>query len=121
MILRLLSTLIACVVVAVAFVGWQLSQGPVSLDFLTPYLEDAMRDEDRDWRIDVGDVVLMNDLRVHARAVSLLDQQGKALLQVPDLVVRPSLQGVMHGFAAVGAVEISGAEASVLRRADGTF
>lgn len=121
MILRLLSALIACFVVAVAFVAWQLSQGPVSLDFLTPYLEDAMRDADQDWRVDVGEVVLMNDFRVHARAVSLLDQQGKQLLQVPDLVVRPSLQGLLHGFAAVGAIEITGAEASVIRRADGTF
>jgi hypothetical protein len=121
MIRRIVSVLFACVIAAVAVLVWQLSRGPLALDFLTPSLEEALNDADGDWRVAVGELVLMSDLKIHARAVSLLDRQGAPVLQVPDLTVRPSLLGLMHGLAAVGMVEINGAEASVVRRADGTF
>jgi hypothetical protein len=121
MIRRILSAVLACGVVAAALLLWELSRGPLSLNFVTPYLRDALHDAEGDWRLEIDDLVLMSDFKVHARTVSLLDRQGQTVLQVPDLVLRPSLSGLLHGFLAVGGVELSGAEASVVRRADGTF
>jgi hypothetical protein len=121
MILRLLSALVALGIAVVALTIWRLSQGPLSLDFVTPYLEAALRDAQGDWRLDIQKVVLMRDLRLHARDVSLLDAQDTTVLRVPDLVVRPSLRALTQGIVAVDTIEISGAEAAIVRRADGTL
>lgn len=121
MIRRLLAAVMALLVVCLALFVWQLSQGPLSLGFATPYLEEAVHGDDGEWRLQVGDLVLMRDFKLHARDVNLLAADGAPLLHVPDVIVRPSLTALTHGVVAVSVVEINDAEAHILRRADGSF
>lgn len=121
MIRRLLITALACVAFAVALLVWQLAQGPVSLDFLTPYLNDALRDPEGKWRVEVGSIALMGDLRIQARDVTVIDAEGESVLSVPDIAVRPSLSALARGLLAPQTIEIAGAGAGVVRRADGSF
>ncbi len=118
---RLLAAAIALLVLVFALVVWQLSQGPLSLAFAEPYLEEAVHGGQDDWRLEIGELVLMSDLKLHARNVDLLTTEGKPLLRVPDTVVRVSLRALLSGIVAVSAVEISNAEAHILRRPDGSF
>jgi hypothetical protein len=121
MILRVFAVLLACLISGLAYLGWQLSRGPLSVASFIPSLEEAIRGTGGEWRIDIGDLVLMSDLRLHARAVDLIDANGTPVLHVPDVVVRPSLRALLHGMVAISAVEVSGAEAKIRLGAGGTF
>jgi len=111
----------ACLVVVLALLVWELSQGSFSLAFLVPYFEEAVRGDPGGWRLSIGELVPLPDLKLHARNVDLLGADGQSVLQVPDIVVRPSLRAILHGIAAVRTVEIDGAAAHIVRRADGSF
>lgn len=117
---RLLAAIAALFVFVLALLIWRLSQGPISLAFAEPYLEEAVRGDSGDWRLEIDELLLMPDLKIHARNVNLA-ADDTSLLRVPDMVVRPSLRALLSGLVAISAVEISGAEAHVLRRPDGSF
>ncbi len=62
--------------VALPLFVWRLSEGPVSVAFLTPYVEDALSAPDKNYSVQLDDTVLGLDenrlLDIRARGVRLI-------------------------------------------------
>ncbi|SOD89299.1 DUF3971 domain-containing protein [Caenispirillum bisanense] len=109
-----------------AGIALRLSQGPLSLDLLTPYVEEAVNDPDAAVRIGVGGTALHwggldapFDLRV--RDIRATDRSGALIAQVPEASLtvdpRPYLR---DGTLAIDAVTLRGPEVALRREADGS-
>lgn len=109
---------------AAAALTWRLSQGPLRLDALTPYLEDALALPGGDYRVELGHTVLYwespgeaIDLRV--ADVRALDRSGTAIAAVPELAVTLSPRALLRGEVRLTSVEILDPHLQLLREEDG--
>ena len=105
---------------------WRLSQGPVSLNFLTPALERTFSVEDTPFAVQVGDTSLVwggwrrvADLRV--RNTRIYGPDGKLMALLPELSIGLSLRGLIQGDLAVSRLDVMGLRARVERLPDGRF
>ena len=56
--MQLLGGLGAGLAIVVVLVAWRLSSGPISLAFLTPYVEEALNGPGKNFRVTLGDTIL---------------------------------------------------------------
>ena len=85
----IVGTLLVLTLISIGVVGWMLSQGPISLGFLTPLIERALSRDDGSFEVDVDDTVIAwagwrrtVDLKV--RGVHVLGPAGRLMLEVPE-------------------------------------
>ncbi|MDJ0608999.1 MAG: AsmA-like C-terminal domain-containing protein [Kiloniellales bacterium] len=125
-----LQTLAGLAVLGAVLVGagsWRLAQGPVKLDFLTPYLESAVRlGTEEKSRLKIGETVLIwadwsRAMDVRLRDVKLVDEAGLPLISLPELSVNISLAALMVGQIAPSRIEAFGASVTLVRQEDGGF
>jgi hypothetical protein len=120
-----LATFVVVLVLGVGLLSWRLSQGPLSLDFLTPRIERALSDAEA--RVDIKDTVLVwagwrNNFDIRIRGVRMLLPDGRATLELPEMGVELSLHALLvHRLIAPAALEVIGARLVVVRAADGTW
>ncbi|MDJ0947074.1 MAG: AsmA-like C-terminal domain-containing protein [Kiloniellales bacterium] len=112
--------------VIVGLLIWRLSSGPVTLDFVTPYLESALSDGDAGVNVRVTNTVLTwdraeGDLDLRALDVTVRDQQGRPILSLPTVEVGVSLTALLFGTVAPTRIAVVGARITLLRSADGSF
>ena len=117
---------IATVAVIVGLLVWRLSSGPVTLDFLTPYLETAFSDPDTGVNVRVTNTVLTwdrreGDLDLQALDVTVRNQDGRPILSLPNVEAGFSLTAMLSGTLAPTRIELVGARITLLRKADGSF
>ena len=117
---------VATVAVVVGLLIWRLSSGPVTLDFITPYLETAFSDSDAGVNVRVTNTVLTwdkaeGDLDLRALDVNVRDQEGRPILSLPNVEVGFSLTALLFGTLAPTRIEVVGARITLLRKADGSF
>lgn len=117
---------VATFAIIMGLLVWRLSDGPVSLEFLTPYLETAFSNPDNGVNVRVTDTVLTwdkdeQDLDMRALGVSVRNQEGRQILSLPDVEVGFSLAAMLSGAVAPTRIEVVGARITLLRRADGSF
>lgn len=96
-----LASLVAFVVVA----GWRLSEGPIPLDFATPYIVEALTPEDGAFDIEFDRTVVtwQSDRRaveVHAVGVRAVDEQGDIIGTVPEISISFSAAAFFRGMIA---------------------
>ena len=118
--------LVAAVAIVAGLLIWRLSDGPVSIAFLTPYLEASFSDRDAGVNVGVTDTVLTwdrseGDLDLRALNVTVRDQEGRQILSLPDVEVGVSLAAMLSGTLAPTRVEVVGARITLRRTADGSF
>ncbi len=114
--------------------AWRLSQGPIALDPLIPYVEKALSDRDGRFRIDVGELVLSLEkddalqagdggrrLDLRARRVQALNAEGAELAAVPEMGIGFSVTALMRGTLSPTRLDLVRPRLSVLRRADGSI
>ncbi|MEK9661571.1 MAG: DUF3971 domain-containing protein, partial [Alphaproteobacteria bacterium] len=121
----LAATLIGFVLIS-GFLVWQLSRGPISIGFLTPYVEDALTPADAPVRVRLGDTVLTwadeaHTLDVRAVALDIVNEDGSLLASVPEISVRFSVRALLNGLIAPTSLELLGPRLFVIRDADGRF
>jgi hypothetical protein len=116
-------TVLAALLIAV-FV-WRLSQGPVALDFLGPYVADAIASAQPGLaaRIDHTLVSLEpgRTVDIVARGVRLRRHDGEAQLTLPELSLGLSLRAALHGVIAPTRIVLRQPELRLERAMDGTF
>lgn len=122
----ILGTLLVLTVLAVAVLGWRLSQGPISLTFLTPFVERALSRADDSLIVDVDDTVLawagwQRTLDLRVQGVHVLGPGGKLMLEVPEASVSFSARALLRGMLAPTAVDIVGLQLQLLRGPDGAL
>ncbi len=113
--------------VAVLLVAWRLASGPVSISFLTPYIESALAETHQGAvKLEVDDTILTwagwertLDIRIVNLQTSLPD--GQVIATVPEVSVSISAEALLKGVIAPRSVEFFGPSFRIVRQPDGTF
>ena len=101
-VVRWLASFAAILAVLVGFVLWRLMDGPITLDWLAPYLETAIERSGVDFKVTIAGVRLGLDpttrhleLRAHDVRLSLPD--GAALARFPEIETRFGVGALLQG------------------------
>ncbi|WP_119167584.1 YhdP family protein [Algihabitans albus] len=121
----LVGLLLAAVLIAAALL-WRLSDGPVSVDFLTPELERAFAAADSPLTVDVGSTELIwggwdRTVGLRARDWRVNGPDGQRVAQLPEVDIALSLRALAQGVIAPTSVEVSGASLTLERDREGRF
>jgi hypothetical protein len=105
---------------------WRLSEEPLHVDFLTPYLENALGGGDNTPSVEIGETVLTwldwsRTLDLRAREVRLRDASGFIVATLPEISVNLSLRALVQGVVAATEIEVVGARVTLVRWSDGSF
>lgn len=117
-IVRLVTGLAILLTAAAALLVWRLDQGPIALDFLTPYVERSLAAEDGPYRITVRRLDIVWTGRrpeVLAQDAELRGADGALIAVLPAVKATMSLRALGRGRIAPSSVEARGL-ALVLRR-----
>jgi hypothetical protein len=126
LVLGSVASLVSIVLLVALAAVWRLSQGPVSVAFLIPYLQDAFTLGEGEVRASVRDAILTwgrddDLLEIRAVDMALRSAQGETLAQVPDVSIHLSVPALMRGRVVPTEVDITGVQARVTRSLDGEF
>jgi len=107
-------------------VAWQLSKGPISLGFLSPYIEDAVNAERTDLRLRMRDTILTwagweRTLDIRVLGMEVLDRDGAVVGSVPEVAFALSGEALFAGEVAPENIELFGPRLRVQRNTDGRF
>lgn len=113
--------------VALLLVAWRLASGPVSISFLTPYIENALAEVHQGAvKLAVDDTILTwagwertLDIRIVNLRTSL--PTGEVIATVPEVSVSLSAEALLKGAIAPRSVEFFGPSFRVVRHEDGSF
>ena len=124
--LEILVGLLLAAVLIVAAVLWRLSDGPLSVDFLTPHLEQAFAAADGDLIVEVGSTELVwggwdRTLDLRARDWRVDGPDGQRVAQFPEVDIKLSLRALAQGVVAPTAIAVTGASLTLERDRDGRF
>lgn len=119
-----LAAVILFVGVFLGVLVWRISQGPVSLHRLVPYVVAELNDNSGNTRFDVGDMVLFwrgwdERFDIRLRDVSVRDGAGNEMLHVPEADVVFSSRALFNGVLALRELNLIGPTLRLVRRADG--
>jgi len=126
--LRRVFTLVVLLVVVAALGAAallvRLSRGPLSLDFLTPYVIDALEPADGSMKIAIGATELIwtdrwYDVDLSVRDVTAKDAQGTTIASLDALAMELSVRALLRGVIAPREVELTGPQVTVVRGTDG--
>ncbi|MBY6260515.1 DUF3971 domain-containing protein [Azospirillum sp. 412522] len=112
--------------------AWRLSQGPIALDPLIPYVEQALSDRDGRFHVDIGGLVLSLEeedgleaagrrLDLRAHRVQALNADGAELAAVPEMGIGFSIPALFRGTLSPTRLDLVRPRLSILRRADGSL
>jgi hypothetical protein len=116
--------------VGVSAFAWRLSQGPVDLPWLASRLEEHANANGGPTRLAIGSVALAwegfrlgvdRPLDLRVTNLTVTDQSGNRRMVIPRAEVSLSLYELLFGRVAPRAVEVDGAQLTLLRASDGTL
>ncbi|MFO1089411.1 MAG: DUF3971 domain-containing protein [Hyphomicrobiales bacterium] len=121
-----LATLVAGVIVVGAAVYWRLSQGPISLPFLTSMVQSHISGLVPGVKAEISGVVFERDgdsgsPRIRLKEIRLRDQAGNLIAQAPRAAVDVSGSDLMRGTVNVRSLELIGPRIFIRRKLDGSF
>lgn len=123
-VLGVATLLVLLAVLGVAALLVRLSRGPLSLDFLTPYVIEALEPADGSLHVSIGATELVwtdrwYDVDLNARDVSARDASGTTIASLDALAMELSVRALLRGLIAPRGVEITGPQLMVVRDEDG--
>ncbi|HZA66946.1 MAG TPA: AsmA-like C-terminal domain-containing protein [Geminicoccaceae bacterium] len=121
---RLLALLVAGALVALGFFAWLLLSGPVSVAWLTPYLERELGNESTVVAIDDTRLRLGRDrsLDLLALGVRVSGRDGRLLSELPEVEIGLSTSAMLlDGAVALRRIEASAPSLVLTRREDGSI
>ena len=114
-------------VLAVLFVlgAWRLSSGPLSLGFLSPYIQEALEGDDLPYRFEFKDTVLVwtgwsEALEIQLTDLRVADTSGETLAAVPAASLGLSGAALLRGTIAPTSIELIEPRLGLVRRPDGS-
>ncbi len=125
-VLQFVAALVGAGAIIVAASAWRLSQGPISLAYFTPYLQEAVQLRDAGLRITLGDTILTwagwdRTLDIRAMNTRIEDQDGTTLINVPAMSFGLSARAMLRGQIVPTTISIIGLQLRVRRAPDGAF
>ena len=125
--LELVAVAVAGISVGVGLLAWRLSTGPLSINFLTPYLEQALNVETDDAlsiRIDGTDLTWDGwgePIQIRATGIRAAREDGGARAVIPEMTVRFEFGTLLLGGLAPTSLEVIGLNLRLVRNEDGRF
>jgi len=125
-ILNIFSSTLAVAVILIALLSWRLAGEPVSLAFLTPYLQEALRDEDGVFRFELEDTVLTwagwdRTLDIRLVGVKAVGLEEDILATIPEISVSLSMRAMLRGVVAPTSIDVMRPKIEVLLSREGKF
>ncbi len=122
--LRLAAGMAAGLAMLLAVTAWLVSAGPISLAFLTPYIQTALNPENDEYSVALADTILTwagweRALDIRVVDVSLRDPQGRVLARVPELSLGLSGAALLRGEVAPTRLDFLGSEVHLVRGPEG--
>ncbi|TAN46259.1 MAG: hypothetical protein EPN26_15480, partial [Rhodospirillales bacterium] len=109
--------------VAVPLFVWNLSKGPVSVAFLTPYVEEALSSPGKAYSVQLDDTVLTldegNNLDIRAKGVRLIGGKGQVLASIPEIGITLSPKSLVRGVLGLRRIAIVQPVLRLTRGTDG--
>ncbi|MGE5505138.1 MAG: AsmA-like C-terminal region-containing protein [Actinomycetota bacterium] len=103
--------------------AWRLSSGPVKLDFLTPYIEDALTARDGSYTVRLDTTVLAladgRMLELRARDVRLYAQGTEPIASVPEMALSINGRALLQGVLAPNRIRLNRPELTLVRDPSG--
>ncbi|MFQ5618719.1 MAG: AsmA-like C-terminal domain-containing protein [Rhodospirillales bacterium] len=123
---HLLGGLAAGFAIILLVAAWRLSSGPVSLAFLSPYIEDALNADRQTFRIRLEDTILTwagweRTLDIRALKVRAIGPDGGLIASAPELSLSLSTRALWRGMLAPASIEVFRPKLRLLRHRDGRF
>ncbi len=123
-VIEVVAAIVGVILLTAGFAAWRLTSGPIPLDFLTPYVTQALSSESV--RIEFHNTVLAwqgwrRAVEVEVRDVRVRGSDGAILASAPELAVRFSLRALASGRIEPTALDLQGAKVVVQRDADGNL
>ncbi len=123
---QLLGALGAGLAILLVLAAWRLSSGPITLAFLSPYIEKALSAEDGSLAIRLDNTILTwagweRTLDVRVLNVRAVGAGGTAVAVVPELSLSLSVKALVKGVVAPRSIELYRPSLQVARRQDGTL
>ncbi|ABC22837.1 YhdP family protein [Rhodospirillum rubrum] len=108
---RVLGALGLLTLALLAFFGWRLEQGPLSLSLLTPYIEDALADPEGDFEVVIDGTELawggwQRPLNLRVVGVVVRDADHRLIARLPMVAVTLAPRALLDGEVALRRVEI---------------
>ncbi len=125
--LELVAVAVAGFSVGVGLLAWRLSTGPLSIDFLTPYLEQALNVETDDaLSIGIDGTALSwggwgEPVQIRATGIRAAREDGGARAAIPEMTVRFGFETLLLGRLAPTSLEVIGLNLRLVRNEDGRF
>ena len=123
--LQVLGALFAVVAILFALGAWRLSSGPLSLGFLSPYIQEALEGDDLSYRFEFQDTVLVwsgwgEALEIRLTDLRVADTNGNTLAAVPAASLGLSGASLLRGTIAPTSIELIEPRLGLVRRSDGS-
>ena len=124
--IRLLAAVTAGLAIVFIVAGWLFWSGPISLQFLNPYVRDALNIGVQGVRIDLEDTTLAwadweRTIDIRVRGVRVLDSEDSVIASVPEISLGISGAALLGGKIFLTRVDLLGPELRLIRDADGTI
>ena len=123
--LRFLSLFIdyasAISLIALLFLFWHLGKGPVEVNFLRPYITQALTNETSSYELSIGAVNLelvhsVQPVRVSASDVKFIDNDGEYVVHAPRLALDFSARALLKGMLAPSSIEIDNPKIDIVAK-----
>lgn len=124
--LRVVEAVFLLAVVGAAVLTWRLSQGPITIDAIAPYVSEAFTQAGGGVKFQVDHLEfkwagLKARPELTARNVRLMEPTGGVIASLPSMVVRLSPQALIRGVVAPDTVLLSNPIIRFVHRADGSL
>lgn len=124
---QLLGALVVGLLIALPLLAWRLSSGPIALDFLTPYIEEALTAKDGGVSVRLDTTVLalsQYDRMVEIRAINVrafAGTTGTPIATVPEVALTINGRALLNGVLAPNSVRLVRPRLHLVRDVDGNF
>lgn len=124
---RTLGALVVGLLIVLPLIAWRLSSGPIALDFLTPYIEEALTAKDGGVSVRLDTTVLalgQEDRMVEIRAVNVKAFAGSSdqpIATVPEMALTLNARALLNGVLAPNSVRLMRPRLHLVRDVDGHF
>ena len=125
-VMHAVAALVAAGAIAIAVLAWRLSGGPISLAYLTPYVQDALDQTDAPFEVEFSDTILTwagweRALDIRILDVRTVGADGAVAATAPEVSISLSVAALWRGMVAPTALEVIEPTIRLTRNADGAF